>query len=471
MPKTQSKQRWFVKPLVVIFTLFIQFLISAQDFSKTEVLSDLAYLKQSLEDTHINLYAYTSKEAFEKKYLEVKSQISAETYSLLEVINHYQKVVAMVNNAHTRIPFPVQAYLKYANSGGGIFPLEVSIENGIAFIRKNWSTNDDILIGDELLAINNRPIQEVFENIYPQISAERLYFKNAQLVAFTLPRYYWLVFGEKDEFQVQIKHKDSMYTHTLKAVKAMDGYEMKRDDILKPDSQFKHLSDDTAYLRPGKFGGEIENYRRFIDSAFGELTTKKVKNLIIDLRNNPGGDDAFGDYLVSYIADRPFKWSSNFKLKSSALLKENVRQTKDTTERYWRSVLTHKTGEIYRYDFGSYQPQPSYKRYKGSVYVLVNRQSYSQATVTAAQIQDYGFGKLVGEETAEFPNLYASIFSYQLPKTGITVDVSKGKIERVSGVDTQKGVVPDMIIKDNFTFDKDHILEEIHRKIRQKTKI
>ena len=49
--------------------------------------------------------------------------------------------------------------------------------------------------------------------------------------------------------------------------------------------------------------------------------------------------------------------------------------------------------------------------------------------------------------------------------------MSKGKIERVSGVDTQKGVVPDMIIKDNFTFDKDHILEEIHRKIRQKTKI
>ncbi|MEJ2006459.1 MAG: S41 family peptidase [Cyclobacteriaceae bacterium] len=52
-----------------------------------------------------------------------------------------------------------------------------------------------------------------------------------------------------------------------------------------------------------------------------------------------------------------------------------------------------------------YQPQPEDKRFKGKVYVLINRLSHSMAAVTAAQIQDYDFGILVGEETGDYPPL------------------------------------------------------------------
>ncbi|MEO0572837.1 MAG: S41 family peptidase [Bacteroidota bacterium] len=442
--------------------------ISAQQFSKSAVLSDLEYLRSSLEETHFNLFAYTSEKAFEENYLKIKKQIQNDSLNLLEVINLFQKVVSKANNGHTRIGFPVQPYLIYAESGGCIFPLEVVIENGKALIRKNWSENADIKIGTELKTINGIPINKVFEKIYPQISAERLYFKNAQLEAFTLPRYYWQVFGEQKEFEVQVVDNTALLTYQLKAIKAVEAYEMKRDDILKHDWEFEYLSDSVAYLRPGGFGGDEDEYRSFIDSVFVQINLKKLKNLVVDLRNNPGGDDAFSDYLVSYIADKPFKWSSKFELKSSGILKENIRQTKDTTQTYWKAVLAHDDGEIYEYPFDRYEPQPKEKRYQGKVYVLINRQSYSQATVTASQIQDYGFGELVGEETAEFPNLYASIFSYELPKTGIKVDVSKGKILRVNGMDIKKGVIPDIFIRDHLLDEKDEILEEIQRRIHSK---
>ena len=97
--------------------------------------------------------------------------------------------------------------------------------------------------------------------------------------------------------------------------------------------------------------------------------------------------------------------------------------------------------------------------------MLVNRQSSSQSTVTASQIKDYGWGTVVGEETAEFPNLYASIYSYTLPKTGITVEVSKGKIERVSGIDNGRGLMPEIEIKDHLLDDKDEILEKLLKRI------
>ena len=467
--KAMSETKFFdiisFKHILVFITGMLSMQISAQQFSKEDVLFDLEYLRSSLEETHFDLYAYTSKEAFQENYLEVKKQIKNDSLSLLEVINFFQKVVSKANNAHTRIVFPVQPYIAYAESGGSIFPLEVAIENGKALVRKNWSANTNIKIGAELKSINGIPVNNVFKRIYPQISAERLYFKNAQLEGFTLPRFYWQVFGEQQEFEVEIVQNGRHSTQKLQAIKAMEDYEMKRDDILKHDWELKILSSSVAYLRPGAFDGDEDNYRRFIDSSFVEINAKKLNNLIIDLRNHPGGDDAFGDYLVSYIADKPFKWTSKFQLKTSAILKEDVRQTKDTTQTYWKSVLEHKNGEVYEYDFDFYEPQPDENRYHGKVSVLVNRQSYSQSAVTASQIQDYGFAQIVGEETAEYPNLYASIFSYKLPKTEINVDVSKGKIQRVSGIDTTKGVIPDIMIKDHLLDENDEILDGLLNQI------
>lgn len=95
------------------------------------------------------------------------------------------------------------------------------------------------------------------------------------------------------------------------------------------------------------------------------------------------------------------------------------------------------------------------------MYALVNRQSHSQATVTAAQIQDYGFGTIVGEETGEYASLYASQFQYALPNTGIIVHVSKGKMVRVNGSTKEEGVIPDIYIKDHLLDEKDEILEEL----------
>ena len=461
-------QTSFQKPLLSLFFLIWFFQLSAQQYSKTAVLFDLEYLKTSLEQTHFNLYAYTSKKDFERNFTKVKYSIQKDSFSSLEVKKLFQQVISKVNNGHTRIPFPVQEYIAYAQNGGTLFPLEVAVEEGRALVRKNWSATTTIRKGDELLRINGMALQDVFENIYPQISAERLYFKQAQLENMSLPRFYWLVFGEQKRFKVELKRNDVISTYEIMPINAIEGFEMKREDILKHERIFKSLSTTIAYIQPGDFGGDLDRYKQFIDSSFTKINAKPYHHLILDLRNHSGGDDAFGDYLVSYIADKPFKWASRFQLKSSQQLKDHTRKHRDTTQAYWQSILSHNDGETYDFDFGFYEPQPKHKRFQGSVYVLVNRQSYSQSTVTASQIKDYGWGTLVGEETGEYPNLYASIYSYTLPKTGVTVEVSKGKIERVSSVNTEKGLIPDILIKDYLLDDKDEILDGLSEMLLHK---
>ncbi len=452
---------------IFLFALFSQYSLAQQfekNFGQNNIIEDLDYLTNSLKDAHYNLYAYTSEEDFSKNYQNVKKSITKDSVTLLQATTIFQKVISAANNGHTEIDFPGASYGTYAYSAGTIFPLEIAFENNKSLIRKNFSNNSDIKIGSEIISINGVLMKDILAEIYPQVSAERKYFKNAKIEAYSFPRFYWQVFGKQDNFQIEIHSNGTVKKLSIKAVNLIEGYEMKRTEVLNAKMKLKFI-DKAAYINPGNFSGDEKKYQKFIDSAFVEIKNSKSKNLIIDLRNNAGGNDSFGDYLVSYFANKPFKWNSKFTLKTSQFLKEYTRKTNDTTDAYFQKILTHKNGEIYSYEFDEFQPQSKQMRFNGEVHVLVNRQSHSQSAVTASQIQDYKFGTIVGEETGEFPTLYASQFQYSLPNTGIVVKVSKGQIVRVNGSEKQEGVIPDIIIKDHLLDEEDEVLNGLLKKL------
>lgn len=446
--------------LILIITLSVTNLIGQTYFSKNKVSEDLETLKNVLEESHYNLYAYTTKEDFEGAYKSVSTQIKQDSLTLLQTTNLFQQLTSIANNGHTYIDFPAQSYFGYIQSEGTVFPLEITFENGKAYVRKNYSNNTEIKVGLEIVSIDGKPIEEITRQIYPYISAERPYFKNAKIEFYSFPRYYWQVFGQQDSFQIQIKVQNEINTFKVKAVNAMEDFENQRTEIFLTDRELKYFN-KTAYLNPGAFSGNEENFKAFIDSVFTDIKRNKSKTLIIDLRNNTGGNDSFSDYMVSYFADKPFKWCSDFKIKTSKALKEFTRKNNDSTKVYFQQIMNHKDGEVYSPTLEVYQPQDITKRFQGTVYVLVNRLSISQAAVTASQIQDYGWGTIVGEETGEYPSLYASVFQYTLPNTGILVNISKGRIIRVNGSEKEEGVVPDIAIRDHLLDEPDEILNEL----------
>ena len=449
----------------MLFVCCLKGLRGQSAFTKSQVREDLAYLRTSLEEAHYNLYAYTTKKEFDSIYSKVKKSINKDSLSLLEATSLFQNLISSVKNGHTEISFPGQAYGEYVYGGGTVFPLELAFEYNQALVRKNWSGNDEILKGAAVIAINGMPMSTILSRIYPLISAERPYFKNTKIELFSFPRYYWQAFGAQQNFDVVIRNGQTTQEYRLKAVPALEGYEMKRNETVMPERKLEFYG-TAAYLNPGNFSGEELKYRAFIDSAFIAIKKHDASNLIVDLRNNLGGEDSFSDYLVSYFADKPFTWASELTLKTSALLKEDIRKNRDSTQAYWQEALSRKNGEQYSYELKMYPPQPAQKRFTGKVHVLINRQSHSQATVTAAQIQDYGFGTLVGEETAEYPTLYASVFRYQLPNTGVSVQVSKGQIVRVNGSTKEQGVVPDIFIKDHLLDEDDEILNGLLKSLQ-----
>jgi C-terminal processing protease CtpA/Prc len=75
-------------------------------------------------------------------------------------------------------------------------------------------------------------------------------------------------------------------------------------------------------------------------------------------------------------------------------------------------------------------------------------------------IQDYGFGKLVGEATSDCPTLYAAIHDFKLPHTQLSVSYPKAFMVRPNGSTEFKGVQPDYKIDGGDLGKDDKVLEK-----------
>lgn len=456
--------------LIALFLCNIGIAQTTIKFSSQTVKEDLDYLYQSLQSTHYNLFAFQNRKKYDSLYNQLRLSFPSDSLTQLQTVTLYQRLVSFANTGHCEIDFPAKSYIDYAYAGGTVFPLELAFEKGKVYIRKNLSKNDSLTVGDEILTIDNKPLNDFQKSFHPVISAESEYARNAKLEFWSFPRLYFQLFGTKPEWQIQVKAQDKkIHNVSVKAITVID-FETKRNgELVNPQRAFRYYG-KVAYLNPGGFSSSETNgelmFRQFIDSAFADLKIRGSKDLIVDLRNNPGGHNAYSDYLISYFATKPFKWYSEFTLKTSEILNAQIRLQSDTTDAYSRAILSNKDGAIFKYEFELQNPVSLSKRYQRNVYVLVNRQTYSMAAVAAALIQDYKFGKIIGEETGDPPTLYASQFSYQLPRTGITVKVPKGYIVRPNGDRSFNRLKPDMIINDHLLDSNDEILNQLLEKIK-----
>ena len=214
-----------------------------------------------------------------------------------------------------------------------------------------------------------------------------------------------------------------------------------------------------------KYLEDVAALKRPVPTIFHK---KKAKHLIVDLRGNPGGSNTFSDPMVAYFASRPFSFCSKFTVRTSQNTKESWKDISDSTLLELRTqILSHENGSRFEVSIPQYQPRKDSLRFGGKVYVLINRYTYSNATVTAAMIQDYGFGKLVGEATVDAPTVYGSIQNFRLPNTQMLVSYPKAFAIRPNGDSSFHGVVPDYQVKESILTDKDEILEYTLQLIRE----
>jgi len=445
-------------------------------YSAQEVKDDLKYIYETLEKSTYDLFALVEKAEMDSAYHAINRSIT-DSLTVLETFRLFQPLVAMSGMSHCFIFKPWGEYQNiYLKQGGTVFPLDFYFLQGNVYVKDNFSTNTSISKLDEILSFNEVPIDKYMTEFYKNLSGPSDYFKNSQIEQYTFPRLYWLYYGECKEFKVKIKKKDGEELNIV--LNAISGSDFE-DQLKKPKSdkdeerEFHKINNTVAYMRPGKFlnadaEDDLQNketfdnteFCSFIDSAFTVFAKEGSKDLIIDIRDNQGGDNSFSDYMIAYFATEPFSISSKFSMKTSQMTKSFWKDVKiPQYQDLKKQIMSLENGSYLDVDLTYTEPHAESKRFKGKVYVLINRYSYSNSASVAAIIQDYKFGEIIGEETSDEVTSYAAMHVFKLLNTHMSVSYPKGFMVRPNGDTTPRGVVPDQNVLDDLSTDKDEVLE------------
>lgn len=413
----------------------------------------------------------------------IDAPISRQDFAVLT-----QRLAAYGRVGHARVDAPVQGAMINLIQGGRFFPLFIRIDDGRMLLTATADLQGRFRAGDELVELNGVTALAWADRLTDYVSAERPYMTHA-LMEESFPILLGFALGDAASVEVVVrKPSGETVVGVIDAITLEQRSEIRRafptPEIATDFSSraFEILPSGVGYLRPGPFAeqsgedGSDPNYdsrafAAFIDDAFGLFLTSGTQDLIIDLRNNPGGDNSFSDMMVAWFADRPFRFASRFMLKASPQTKAwyAARSAEAAADSVLAALAAAEAaqpdGARYPYDLPLVSPRAE-PRFHGRVHVLVNRHSYSNAASTAALIQDYGFGRVFGEETADVPTTYASVLTFALPASGIVVTYPKSRIVRPNGDEALRGVVPDVVLpREPLGEASDRVLEEAIRRI------
>ena len=452
-------------------------------FSPEELRADLAEMYQKLQESHFDLYARRPKNEYDAFFQQTLANLD-RPHTLFEAEVAFQKFAAYGRVAHSRVDFPSAAFAAFREAGGRILPLFIQVENGRIYIREN-SGPAAIESGDEWLTLDGEPMTRWLARVGAHVSADNDYLATTQLEP-RFPALLWLEVGEKAKFRVQLRRGSGLPFEL--EIAALSRAEMQKAAAERATSgrpapfeldwekrEARVLPGGIAYLRPGPFYNNLEGatnlwdvgpFRQFLDQAFADFKKADARVLLVDLRRNPGGDDSFSNPMIAYFATRPFRFTSDFRIRvSEAATNSNRRRLElgnddpgSTSNRLAAAYAASRNGELVSFEIPETPPRPE-GRFAGPVYLLVDRHSYSNTVSVAAIVQDYGFGKILGEETADLATTYGAMEQFRLSRTGIEVGFPKALILRPNGDHAARGVLPDLpIVQDPPFAPEDRVL-------------
>lgn len=424
--------------------------------------ADFDALYQGLQQAHFDLYANMSKTAMDREFNKRRAAID-KPMSTHDAQVYFQRFVALGDIMHARVDLPAASFLAYLEAGGTFFPLDIKVKDGAFYITANDSGVAAIQSGDQLVAMDGIAMSTWSQRLSAYVSADTETMLRG-FYEFQFPFLLWLERGSVDPFQLTIQKADGhtqAVTVPARNRAFMREQQQQREGRLALDGGrgYQVAANHIGYLRPGPFyniesadTGDETAFKQFIDEAFAHFKQLSAQALVIDLRDNPGGNNSFSDYMLAWIADRPFRFASRFEVKvSEQTTAANAARLKpgdndSISAHYARAFAKRKPGDVFTFDIKQTEPRVG-ERFQKPVFVLVNRHTYSNGVLVAAIVQDYDFGTVLGEETNDLATTYGAMERFNLPHTGISVGYPKAFIVRPSGDDTVRGVVPDVTIE------------------------
>ena len=376
-----------------------------QQFDLNELKADFDQLVAAFDD---NPKVFTDLTAYEA-VIEEQKELLGQNMSRRKFYNLVTPIVAAIRCGHTSLSMPSGSDTVYK-----LVPLGIKFVNNKAYIIVDYS-GSGIEAGSELLSINGKNVDDITARMLQRITADG---DNQTTKPYKLNNWFGSLYpdliDEADTYAVEVipVGADDAVRYDLNP-NTMSADQLQANAAV-PSGDFKA---DYATLVVGSFNfydavGQT-GFKESVDAFFGTLGENKTENLILDLRDNWGGDPTVAAYLLSHLISEPIAYFSS------------------------------EYGGAF-YDALTKPLEVADNAFHGNLYVLVNGASFSSTGHVASLLAYHNIGTFVGQETGGGYLCTDNTETVVLNHTGLVLRSSRTIFKTaVEGMVLGRGIIPD----------------------------
>lgn len=485
---------FFMKKLLFFLICFVPalFLISCRTSEKgfrperkyapEDLKKDYGIFRHVLEAWHPSLYWYTPRDSmnyyFDRGYSLITDSMTEPQFRT--VLSY---VIAQVNCGHTSIRAS-RAFSHYLDTAKlRQFPLILKFWADTMVVAANLNRRDTVLKRGTLIhTINGRTAKQLTDTLFPFIVTDGYNQTGKYQYLSTglhFSSWYKELFGYTDTFDIGYpdtagilrQTRIPIYDPRADTVRRSLGRVLlpgtgqrgkgparrvrppgrrarkKRELLLTRNLQVDSAS-HTAFLTLNTFEHGY-HLRGFFRHSFQVMADQQVKNLVIDVRSNGGGDASLSTLLTRYLIDKKFKVADSlYAIRRHSRYDRYINN--GLLYRFLTLLASSKRADG-KYHFGYFERHHyspfTYHHFGGPVYILTGGNSFSATCLFAGALKGQSNVTLVGEETggAYYGNTAWMIPDVTLPVTGVRFRLPRFRLV----VDQQRvkdgrGVQPDV---------------------------
>ncbi|MBC7874601.1 MAG: S41 family peptidase [Ferruginibacter sp.] len=466
-------------------------------YSPEELKEDFNVAWDTYRRNHPSLYWYNSKDTVDKGFNDVYGSLK-DSLTELEFRNKMAVAVEKIKCGHSSIRLSkgfgkYSAKQKYDSS----FPLSMKTWGGDSLVitRNAFRKDSELVRGTVVTAINGKPARLLIHEMSQLISTDG--FNNNfkyQVISNSFPVYYRYAFGLGNMYEIEYVAPGG----TTKT-KQVFNYNPKTDTIQRrvmappqgaanPSKKAfrqlllqstRSLTIDTAnrlgYMLLNSFSKN--NLNKFFRQSFQKLNELKIPNLVIELRENGGGNMSKSTRLTRYIIDHPFKVADTAKAASFRYpYPGRVKYGFWYKVEHW--IVSPRRGSDGYYHFRQLEHRiwkPFKKNhFDGHVYIITGGYTFSAATLFTYPLKGQRNVTVVGEETGggAYGNTAVNIPDVVLPNTGIRLRLPLYRLVQDKDLPHDgRGIKPDVYVPPGSLYLKNNVdpkMEKVKELIRER---
>ncbi len=375
------------------------------------LLEDLRFLQKTIETVHPSPFTISSQKAF-REFLSRAGEGLRGDEDPLDLWRLWAPVVASLGDAHTNLVPPTALLRQKLRKHPVTFlPFSPLLYKGRIFVHT--SADRDLRKKDEILSINGESAADLMKRLLAPISHERRAYAESKLEN-NLPGFYYMITGNSGPFRIRLARDAARLevrvagvSHTLGGPRIARG--ARSPFVLDVQGRIARIEINAF--------ADHRAFTAFLKKAFQEIAGKGVRVLLIDLRENTGGNSQLGDLLIQRCFTGTFVQNLEVSIRVSPktrMLYKTVPGFSGAKDGTLFGVYT------YRGPFKTLRPRPPFT----AVHLITGPATFSSGVMFAAAFANFSTGSIFGEETGGNANHYGDMLRFSLPKSGLVLTVS-----------------------------------------------